>query len=301
MHAADLHHTVTSWFAEHARDLPWRRPGTTPWGVLVSEVMSQQTPVARVAPVWGDWLARWPTPAALAAATAGDVLRAWQRLGYPRRALRLRECAAEICARFDGVVPTDVDELRSLPGIGAYTAGAVASFAYGRRAVVLDTNVRRVLERVVGGRALPAPHLSRAEEARAQSLLPSDPALSARWNAAAMELGALVCTARSPLCGQCPLRGHCRWRAEGYPPDQHAHRRRTQPWAGTDRQARGTVMAHLRELPAGTGLHRDTLLAALTATAADPDQPQRVLRSLEADGLVVRTGDGDGEQYRLPG
>lgn len=294
----DLHRTVTSWYAAHARDLPWRRPGTTPWGILVSEVMSQQTPVARVAPVWQEWLLRWPTPSALAAASAGDVLRAWQRLGYPRRALRLRECAAHIRDHLDGQVPCDPALLRTLPGVGPYTAGAVASFAFGRRAVVLDTNVRRVLERVVGGRALPPPHLGRAEESRAAQLLPADPARAARWNAGVMEVGALVCTARSPLCGPCPLRTVCRWRAAGYPPDEYAHRRRTQPWSGTDRQARGSVMAHLRDQPPGGGLARETLVAALAASAADTGQPERVLRSLEEDGLVVR---GEDDHYRLPG
>ncbi|MEE6287387.1 A/G-specific adenine glycosylase [Georgenia sp. MJ173] len=295
-----LQQPVTEWFAEHARDLPWREPGTTAWGVLVSEVMSQQTPVARVAPVWRQWLDRWPTPAALAAASPGDVLRAWQRLGYPRRALRLRECAAELAVRFAGQVPTSVEELRSLPGVGPYTAAAVASFSHGRRAVVLDTNVRRVLERVVGGQALPAPHLGRAEEERAAGLLPAQPAAATRWNMGVMELGALVCTARSPRCAQCPLAGHCRWRAAGYPSDPHAARRRTQPWTGTDRQVRGTIMARLGELAPGRDVDAATLLGPLAAAAADPQQPRRALDSLLADGLVAGTGDAEDPRYCLP-
>lgn len=285
MSLSALHRTVLEWFDRHARDLPWRHPGTTAWGVLVSEVMAQQTPVARVAPRWQEWLARWPTPADLAIAEPAEVLRAWDRLGYPRRALRLRECAVQLVERFDGEVPATVAELRRLPGVGAYTAAAVASFAHGRRAVVLDTNVRRVIERLVGGQALPAPHQSRAEEERAADLLPADPADSVGWNMGLMELGALVCTARAPRCRQCPLAAECRWRAADYPPDRYADRRRTQPWQGTDRQVRGAIMARLRDLPPGARVAAETLLADLPAT--DPAQPARALATLVADTLVT--------------
>lgn len=294
----DLHAPVAAWFAAHARDLPWRRPGTTPWGVLVSEVMSQQTPVARVAPAWEQWMARWPTPADLAAAAPADVLRAWQRLGYPRRALRLRECAAEIVARFGGVVPATEEELLALPAVGAYTAAAVVSFAHRGRALVLDTNVRRVLGRVVAGRALPPPGLTAGERAGAAELLPADPAASVRWNEGVMELGALVCTARSPRCGACPLAEHCRWRRAGCPPDELAGRRRTQAWHGTDRQARGRLMARLRELPDGATLGTKELLAPLREGAADPAQAARALASLHTDGLVAEPSPG---RWALPG
>lgn len=293
----DLHMTVADWYARHARDLPWRRPGTTPWGVLVSEVMSQQTPVARVAPVWEQWMERWPRPADLAAATPADVLRAWHRLGYPRRALRLRECAVAVVERFAGEVPATQEELLTLPGVGGYTAAAVASFAHGRRALVLDTNVRRVLARVAAGRALPPPGLTVAERAHAAGLLPEDPGLAVRWNEGVMELGALVCTARSPRCAQCPLADRCRWRLAGAPPDVDAARRRTQSWHGSDRQARGRLMARLRELPEGAALGEAELLAPLRVDAADPDQPARALAALVADGLVSRTGPGT---YALP-
>lgn len=296
MLSPDLHATVAAWYAVHARDLPWRRPGTTAWGVLVSEVMSQQTPVVRVAPAWESWMSRWPLPEDLAAAAPADVLRAWQRLGYPRRALRLRECAAALVERFDGVVPATDEELLSLPGVGPYTAAAVASFAHGQRALVLDTNVRRVLGRVAEGRALPAPGLTVAERTRAAELLPTEPALSVRWNEGVMELGALVCTARSPRCDACPLADRCRWRLAGSPPDQDAARRRTQAWHGTDRQARGRVMALLRDLPDDTDLAEDELLAPLST--ADPEQPRRVLASLLADGLVAEPVPG---RYALPG
>ncbi|WP_324649481.1 A/G-specific adenine glycosylase [Georgenia sp. H159] len=295
MLSPDLHATVAAWYTVNARDLPWRRPGTTAWGVLVSEVMSQQTPVARVAPVWEAWMSRWPRPEDLAGASPADVLRAWQRLGYPRRALRLRECAAAVVERFGGAVPTTEEELVSLPGVGAYTAAAVASFAHRRRALVLDTNVRRVLGRVAEGRALPPPGLTVAERARAAELLPAEPALSVRWNEGLMELGALVCTARSPRCDACPLADRCRWLLAGSPPDEHSARRRTQRWHGTDRQARGRVMARLRELPDDGDLAQEELLAPLGM--ADPEQPRRALASLLADGLVAERGPG---RYGLP-
>ena len=304
--------TVIDWYQDHARDLPWRRPGTTPWGVLVSEVMSQQTPVSRVTPAWTAWMARWPGPADLAGAPVAEVLHAWGRLGYPRRALRLRECAAAVVERYDGVLPADPDALLALPGVGEYTAGAVLAFAYGRRALALDTNVRRVLARAVGGSALPAPSLVRAERDRAAALLPLEDARAARWSVAVMELGALVCTVREPACPSCPWRRECAWLAAGCPPDKHARRRRSQAWHGTDRQARGLVMDRLRhqhaEASAGRevarGLGRGELLAAAAGVSLargqhpDPAQPERVLASLLADGLIA-THD-DGATYRLP-
>ena len=298
-----LHRAVLDWYAANARDLPWRRPSTTPWGVLVSEIMLQQTPVVRVRPAWEAWMARWPTPGDLAQAAPADVLRAWDRLGYPRRALRLQECARVIASDHGGRVPDTEDELLALPGVGAYTAAAVAAFAHGRRAVVLDTNVRRVLGRVMDGRALPAPSLGRPERARAAAHLPADAESSVRWNVGLMELGALVCTARAPRCEACPLADRCAWVAAGRPADEHVHRRRTQAWHGTDRQVRGRIMAHLRALPDAVPAARDELLAAgaggaATAALADPGQPARALASLLEDGLVVTAPDG--AAYRLP-
>ena len=251
--------SMTSWYRAHARDLPWREPGTTPWGVLVSEVMSQQTPVARVAPAWKVWMERWPSPAALAQAETAEVLRAWGRLGYPRRALRLVECARAVVEHHGGELPQDLEELKGLPGIGEYTAGAVMAFAFGRRALTLDTNVRRVLARAVGGQALPEPSLSQAERRRADALLPRGDIEASAWSAAVMELGALVCTAKEPRCEQCPWRESCAWVAAGRPADAHAHRRRVQAWHGTDRQARGLVMARLRAQAPGRALARELL------------------------------------------
>lgn len=281
--------SVVEWYGVHRRDLPWRSPKCTPWGVLVSEVMLAQTPVARVIPVWQDWVARWPTPAALAAAPVAEVIRRWGRLGYPRRALRLHQ-AAELCAQAGGV-PASYEGLRALPGVGDYTAAAVMAFGYGRRAVVLDTNVRRVLARLLTGSALPRPTITRGERAAAAALLPADDAAAALWSAAVMELGALVCTAARPACGQCPVAASCAWRAAGYPP-YDGPRRPVQRFAGTDRQVRGALLAVLRE---ATGVVPP---ARLDQVWPDASQRERALATLVADGLVEQRPGGG---YALPG
>jgi len=291
-----LQDDVVAWYDRNGRDLPWREPACGAWGVLVSEVMLQQTPVARVLPRWREWLATWPEPADLALAPTADVLRAWDRLGYPRRALRLQECARAIVERHGGAVPDDEAALRALPGIGEYTAAAVRAFAFGRRATVLDTNVRRVIARAVAGTALPPPHLSAVERERAAALVPSDDHAAARWAAASMELGALVCTARSPRCEECPVVGRCVWNAAGLPPDEHAGRRRSQGWHGTDRQVRGTVMALLRAHDAVAGPELVARLRETLPTGLDAAQVERSLSGLVADGLAVL----DGDRYRLP-
>jgi len=281
---------VLSWYAEHARDLPWRRPGTSPWAVMVSEFMLQQTPVERVRGPWAAWLERWPTPEALAAAPAGEAVRAWGRLGYPRRALRLHQAAVAIAERFDGQVPADLESLRSLPGVGPYTAAAIASFAYGRRAVVLDTNVRRVISRVALAAAQPTTAPSRLELAVAEQLTPRDPARATRWAVASMELGAMVCVARIPRCAECPLRHLCAWRQAGAPA-WAGPPRRGQAYAGTDRQARGSVLAVLRS--ADEPVSADELVPVWV----DASQRERALASLVADGLVVPIGS---QHYALP-
>lgn len=286
-----LHDELVRWYAIHQRELPWREAGTGPWAVLVSEVMLQQTPVHRVEPVWRAWLARWPTAPDLALATPADVVRAWDRLGYPRRALRLLACARELTERHGGQVPSTLAELTALPGIGAYTAAAVLAFGYGRRAVVLDTNVRRVLARLLGGEALPPPALTRSERIRAEGALPSSPTASAAWNVALMELGALVCTARAPRCADCPVASSCAWRAAGRPEDPYRSRRHTQSWTGTDRQVRGRLLAVLRTSDDGSAPAEE-----LAAAWPDREQRDRALASLAADGLVETAGDG----YRLP-
>jgi len=293
MPSSPLHAPVLEWYAGNARDLPWRAPGTTAWGVLVSEVMLQQTPVARVEPVYQSWLERWPTPAALAREPAGEAVRAWGRLGYPRRALRLHALATEVVARHDGRLPTSYAGLRALPGVGDYTAAAVASFAHGARHAVLDTNVRRVLARAVGGSERPAPSVTAAERARAEGLLPDEPAVAARWAVAVMELGALVCTARSPRCGGCPVAARCAWRLAGAPAYEGPVRR-VQQFAGTDRQVRGLLMAVLRDRDPGD----DPVGAAeLAAVWPDDTQRDRALATLLADGLLI---EDPAATYRLP-
>lgn len=281
---------VLDWYAAHARDLPWRAPDATPWSVLVSEVMLQQTPVSRVLPAHRAWLERWPAPKDLAADPPGEAVRQWGRLGYPRRALRLHETARIVTADYGGNIPSDRDELIRLPGIGAYTAAAVATFAFGRRHAVLDTNVRRVFSRLVSGREFPPAAPSLAEYRLAESLLPADGPTAARWSVAVMELGALVCTAVNPDCGGCPVRSVCEWRAAGKPVS--GERRRTQRYEGTDRQCRGRLLALLRD---GIGPVR---LEDFDIVWPDDAQRARALDGLVADGLVDPLPDG---RFALPG
>lgn len=281
---------VLDWYAANARDLPWRSPDATPWSVLVSEIMLQQTPVKRVLPAHRAWMERWPTPKDLAADPPGEAVRMWGRLGYPRRALRLHEAARVITERHAGNVPDDHAELLRLPGIGAYTAAAVASFAYGQRHAVLDTNVRRVFARVISGKQYPPTAPSKAEYRLAESLLPEDEATAARWSVAVMELGALVCTAASPDCGQCPVKGDCEWLISGRP--QSDEQRKTQKYEGTDRQCRGRLLGLLRDTPAPVRRENFDIVWP------DDAQRARALDGLVADGLVDPLPDG---RFALPG
>lgn len=285
-HDRDMHATVVAavnrWYAQAARDLPWRRTGTSPWAIMVSEFMAQQTPVARIITPWHEWLARWPTPTSLANSPSSDAVVAWGRLGYPRRALRLHAAATAIRDDFAGAVPSTVEDLRSLPGVGDYTAGAIASFAFGRRALVLDTNVRRVLARLDAGREFPANSPTASERNRALAWLPADARTAARWAQASMELGALICTATSPQCARCPVRRDCTWFAAGRPAHDGPPRTR-QSYVGTDRQARGVLLEALRSTPGG--LEVDVLLARWHT---DPDQAVRALNGLLNDGLAHR-------------
>lgn len=274
---------VLDWYATEGRDLPWRDGRATPWGVLVSEVMLQQTPVARVDPVWRQWMERWPTPAALASASQADAVRAWGRLGYPRRAARLWECARALVERHGGEVPRSREDLLALPGVGDYTAAAVVSFAHGGRAAVLDTNVKRVFARVWGGEEFPPPGVTAAERALAERILPANPARAAEWAVASMELGALICTARAPKCDACPVSKSCAWRAADYPASGR-ERATTQAWHGTDRQVRGRILSVLREATGPCAVpHLD---------GVPSEQLDRALASLLADGLVTDRGDG---------
>ncbi len=287
---SDLHAPVLGWYDEHARDLPWRSPSASAWSVMVSEFMLQQTPVARVLPVHAAWLDRWPTPAALAAESTGEAVRMWGRLGYPRRALRLHAAATAIVAEHGGEVPAAYGELLALPGIGDYTAAAIASFAFGQRHVVLDTNVRRVFARAVSGVEFPPASVAREERDLAADLLPSDDATAATWAVAVMELGALVCTARDPRCDDCPVSDQCAWLAAGRPAHDGPPRR-GQAWDGTDRQCRGRIMAVLRD--ADGPVHSSRIDAAW----ADAIQRERCLAGLVADRLVEVAGPS---AYALP-
>ena len=306
-----IHQAVIQWFSRAGRDLPWREPACSPWGVLVSEIMLQQTPVVRVLPIWREWLDRWPTPADLAAASPADVVRAWGRLGYPRRALRLRAAATEIADHHDNQVPENHSELLALPGIGSYTAAAVAVFAFGQRYTVVDTNIRRVHARLFSGKALPSKTLTAAETRLADQLMPEDIAESGKWNQSVMELGALVCTARSPKCDECPVFDECAWIAAGRPEPDYVPK--GQSWHGTDRQVRGAIMAVLRHSPSpvsvdllltdragaeqlasrieNPGQQTADMLEKLWALPAPLDQRERALGGLLKDGLATRHGD----------
>lgn len=281
---------ILRWYASNSRDLPWRRPGAGAWAVLVSEIMLQQTPVSRVLPAYEDWLARWPAPSSLAGASPADAVRQWGRLGYPRRALRLHAAARVIAGEHGGEVPGSIGALLALPGVGPYTATAVASFAFGQRHAVLDTNVRRVLARMAGGRDRAAGSPSSAETRMAHSLLPEDAGLAVRWSVAVMELGALVCTASRPRCTHCPVSAQCVWYLGGSP-DGGARRPR-QRYEGTDRQCRGRLLAVLRDADGPVPVRR------LDAAWADGPQRARALASLVTDGLAEQVPGGS---YALPG
>ena len=275
---------LLTFFVEHGRNLPWRLPAAGPWAVLVSEFMLQQTPVVRVLPVFSAWMRRWPEPADLAADSAGEAVRAWGRLGYPRRALRLHAAATAIAIAHGGSVPETLPELLRLPGVGEYTARAVAAFAFGARTPVVDTNVRRVLSRAVRGADSLRETATAIDRRELEAQLPVESATAARFSAALMELGALVCTAKAPACSRCPLADRCAWRAADYP--AALPRRAVQTWAGTDRQVRGRIMALLRD--GAQPIQR----AALDVVWPDQLQRQRCISSLVVDRLAVRLPDG---------
>jgi len=291
MPAAVLTSAVLDWYADHARDLPWRQPGTPAWSVLVSEVMLQQTPVARVLPAYLRWLDRWPTAAALAAEPAGEAVRMWGKLGYPRRALRLHACAVAIRDQHAGRVPDQLPELLALPGVGAYTARAVLAFAYGHRQPVVDINVRRVLARAVDGQGMPGPPAVARDLAAMDRVLPADDAIAARFCAAVMELGAVLCTASRPDCARCPVREQCAWRLAGHPV-YTGPLPRPQKFAGTDRQVRGLLLDVLR------GASGPVDRPSLDLAWPDPVRRDRALGSLITDGLIDPLPDG---RFALPG
>jgi A/G-specific adenine glycosylase len=270
------HSLILDWFDQNQRDLPWRK--TNPWGVMVSEFMLQQTPVIRVLPKWMEWMERWPDPASLACAKKSDVITAWGRLGYPRRALRLYEAAKVISTTYNNKVPREIEALRSLPGIGDYTAAAIAAFAYGDSTLVLDINIRRFFSRVYDGVQTPSSAPSQYERKIRAQLIPNE---GAKWAAATMEFGALICTSRAPLCEQCPVKGSCAWRLAGYPKSEA--KSKTQEWNGTDRKCRGTVVQALRD-------NSKLSAIALKKLWDNDEQIEKALETLLADGLIEATG-----------
>lgn len=283
----DIHLTAFTdrlfpWWSEHARDLPWRFGRTTPWGILVCEVMSQQTQMSRVAPYWKIWMNTWPDPKALSNASTAEVITAWGHLGYPRRALRLQECATIVASKYHNHVPHTYEELVSLPGIGDYTASAVLSFAFGKRIAVIDTNIRRVLSRA----ALAVESLGGAtsvqERELAQRMLPHDSKHSTTWNQATMELGATVCTAKNPQCASCPLCDICRFVAAGKPGLSEGRTRPRQHFKGTNRQVRGKIMQALRDQTSGDALTYQELSKLWPNTS----QLDECIASLDEDGLI---------------
>jgi A/G-specific adenine glycosylase len=275
---------ISAWFKKNKRDLPWRK--TDSWGILVSEFMLQQTPVNRVLPVYNQWMERWPTAAHLAKATPAEVITAWGRLGYPRRALRLHECAKVITKELKGKIPTTEVELRKLPGVGEYTAAAMVAFAFSGRSLVLDINIRRLFTRLFDGAESPTTSATKEEKVRYEELIPKKD--SHIWAAATMELGALVCTSQSPKCAICPVADKCLWRSLDYPKSDLVKRR--QSWHGTDRQCRGAVVQALRE--------NEVLTKAQIAQLWDvPSQLDKALLTLLDDGLIEARGKS---KYSLP-
>ncbi len=265
---------ITNWFKKNQRDLPWRK--TDAWGVLVSEIMLQQTPVARVLPVYTEWMKRWPTPRDMAKASGGDVITAWGRLGYPRRALRLLECAKVISSNYNNRIPETEMELRKLPGIGEYTAAAIVAFAFKERSLVLDINIRRLFARAIDGVEVPTSSINKSERKDRAALIPTrNPHL---WAAATMELGALICTAAKPKCELCPIANQCRWRSLDYPKSDAP--KRTQSWNGTDRQCRGVIVQALRE-------NKTVSKKELSKLWSLQPQFEKALVSLEKDGLIT--------------
>jgi A/G-specific adenine glycosylase len=281
---------LLSWFEARARDLPWRRT-RDPWAVLVAELMLQQTQVARVVPRYEAFLDRWPTPAACAASSVGEVVEAWAGLGYNRRAVNLHRCAAVVVAEHDGRLPEDREALLALPGIGPYTARAVLAFAFEHDVGVLDTNAARVLARWEGASLRP-----KAAQAAADAAVV--PGQGWAWNQAMLDLGATRCRPRSPRCEDCPVRTWCAWWQAGRPdPDPAVGSAGVSggqsTFEGSDRQGRGRLVDALRLGPVAA-----TEVAAAMGWPDDPERAARVAATVVADGLAAQDGSG---RFTLPG
>lgn len=300
---------LLDWFEANRRDLPWRWT-RDPYRILISEVMLQQTQVDRVVPYFHEFLERFPTVRALAGAPTTDVITAWAGLGYNRRAVNLQRTARYVSSELGGVFPSTVPELMKLPGIGPYTAGAIACFAFEQDAAFLDTNMRRVLHRVFVGVDAPKPTANDAELTKiaAEVMPPGD---GWRWNQALIEFGALQCTARKPACIVCPLQGECL----AFPAIQTAiaqlpvgtRLKREGVFSGSNRFYRGRVVAALRDPESAAGLPIPKLGPLVREGFTDADEPwlYELVRGLERDGLAEvaeeAAGFDAGPIVKLPG
>ena len=290
--------SILAWYAETGRPLAFRAT-TDPYAVLVSELMAQQTQAERAAVAWTSWVTRWPTAADLAAAPVADVLRAWAGLGYNRRALALHRAAQAIVREHSGRVPDDLDALERLPGVGPYTARAVAAIAFDKPVGAVDTNVRRVLGRIAaGGREAFSP---RAMQALADAVVPRDAA--AAWTHALMDLGARLCAPRSPHCAECPAAAWCRYAAGERPPigapDPAQPRKARRPEAAfpsTRRWLRGRVLDRAREAPDGAWTSYGEAIGA-----HEPRAVREAVLALASEGLLEARENPGGIEARLPG
>ena len=273
---SSLEKPILNWFKKNKRDLPWR--DTSPWGVMVSEYMLQQTPVNRVLPKWNEWMQRWPTPKDLAKATPAQVITAWGRLGYPRRALRLHAAAQIIAEDFNNKVPEDQETLQLLPGIGEYTAAAIAAFAFEQRSLVMDVNIRRLLVRAIDGEEHPKPTATAREKARQPRDICQPRTLTygllQQWS-----LAHLFAHQRIPSCELCPIISQCQWRKNGYPKTDLV--RKSQDWHGTDRKCRGTIVQALRE-------NESLTESAIKKLWPEESQVEKALKTLSDDLLIQR-------------
>src|SRR5437588_3432326 len=304
---AQVHCSLLRWYSTEQRDLPWRATND-PYAILVSEIMLQQTQVDRVMPKYEQFLTAFPTLADLAQASTADVISVWVPLGYNRRAVNLQSIARQVLAEYDGRIPDTIDGLLQLKGVGRYTAGAIACFAYRKQVATVDTNIRRVLHRIFLGLEQPAPKLNDAQMLTlAEQVLPIGEAYN--WNQALMDLGASICTSNNPQCTQCPLQHHCHAYTEMsqhslFPSGSVLRQLRkvaekkttyqTQPFTSTNRYFRGRAVAFLRSLPPGERIPLADLGIHLKPIFSDSDLPwlQKLVDDLAKDGLVDSTADG---------
>ncbi len=293
---------ILAWFKAESRELPWRST-RDPYSIMVSEVMLQQTQVDRVIPVYHAFLKLFPTFQSLADAPAADVIRAWAGMGYNRRAMNLQRAAVQVTSLYEGVLPDDMKSLRGLPGVGEYTAAAMACFALGQEVVVIDTNVRRVLGRVFYG---PSGAPDKSIASTAAQALPEGEAWS--WNQALMDIGATICTSRRPTCLLCPVRSDCKAAgtflssSNSVAEIRAAYKTKPERFEGSSRYYRGRVVAHLRELSDGVSCDLQSLGLVVKPDYTDDDEPWllTLLQGLQRDGLVALNDQGAKTEVALP-